>query len=213
MAIDYAVMHDLVYKGKAADVKALVEQALAEKCPANEILQDGLIKAMDRVGLDFRENRLYLPEVLVAARAMKTGVELLRPHLSASESVSNAGTVVVGTVKGDLHDIGKNLVGMMSEGAGMKVIDLGVDQSAENFVKAAKENKADIVGLSALLTTTMTYMKSIIEAFKKEGLGHVKICVGGAPLDKSFTEEIGADGYAPDAASAVDLFKSLISKG
>ena len=206
---DYALMNQLLYEGKAADVKRLTEEALAKNRPVEEVLEEALIAGMNVVGEDFKHNRIYVPEVLIAARAMKASMEVLKPLLTISETSRSAGVLIMGTVKGDLHDIGKNLVCMMAEGAGFEVINLGVDQPAENFVKAAREYNADIVGLSALLTTTMMYMKTVVDAFQEAGLDKVKICVGGAPVSQMFADEIGADGYAPDASSAVDLFKSL----
>ena len=206
---DYALMNHLLYTGTAPVVKQMTEDALAAGRPVEEVLEDGLISAMNVVGEDFKHNRLYVPEVLIAARAMKAGMEVLKPLLTASGAVKSAGTLVMGTVKGDLHDIGKNLVCMMSEGAGFKVINLGVDQAAEKFVNAAREHNADIVGMSALLTTTMVYMKTVVDAFEEAGLGHVKLCVGGAPVSQMFADEIGADGYGADASSAVELFKSF----
>ena len=161
------------------------------------------------VGEDFKHNRLYVPQVLIAARAMKAGMAVLKPLLAAGGESESAGTVVMGTVKGDLHDIGKNLVCMMAEGAGFEMIDLGVDQSADKFVDAVREHDASIVGMSALLTTTMPYMKVVIDRFREEGLDHVKICVGGAPVSEMFAEEIGADGYGADASRAVELFKEM----
>ena len=157
----------------------------------------------------FKRNRVYLPEVVIAARAMKAGMTILNPLLSAAGESSSLGTLVMGTVKGDLHDIGKNLVLMMAEGAGFKCVNLGTNTSSDKFIEAVKENNATILGMSALLTTTMIYMKTVIRDMEAAGLGHVKICVGGAPLNQMFADEIGADGYAGDAASAVDLFKSL----
>ena len=206
---DYALMNHLLYTGKAPVVKQMTEDALAAGLPVEEVLEDGLIAGMNVVGEDFKHNRLYVPEVLIAARAMKAGMEVLKPLLTASGSTKSSGTLVMGTVKGDLHDIGKNLVCMMSEGAGFKVINLGVDQAAEKFVNAAREHNADIVGMSALLTTTMVYMKTVVDAFEEAGLGHVKLCVGGAPVSQMFADEIGADGYGADASSAVELFKAL----
>lgn len=211
MAVDYAVLNQMLYEGKAAQVKEMTDAALAEGRAVEEVLQSGLIYGMSVVGEDFKHNRVYVPEVLIAARAMKAGMAVLRPLLIKSGLNKPVGTVVMGTVKGDLHDIGKNLVNMMSEGAGFKIVDLGVDQPIDSFIRAAKEHNAEIVGMSALLTTTMTYMKRVIDAFKAEGLGHIKICVGGAPVNQSFADEIGADGYAADAASAVDLFKSMVA--
>ena len=164
---------------------------------------------MNVVGEDFKHNRLYVPQVLVAARAMKAGMAVLKPLLIEGGRTSSAGTIVMGTVKGDLHDIGKNLVCMMAEGAGFTMVDLGVDQSKEKFIAAIREHNAGIVGMSALLTTTMPYMKVVIDALREEGMENVKVCVGGAPVSDMFAEEIGADGYGADAASAVELFKEL----
>jgi 5-methyltetrahydrofolate--homocysteine methyltransferase len=202
-------MNQLLYEGNQARVKEMTEAALAEGKSPEEVLQEGLIAGMSVVGEDFKHNRLYVPQVLVAARAMKAGMAVLKPLLSRSGASRSLGTVVLGTVKGDLHDIGKNLVCMMGEGAGFTMVDLGVDQPVDNFLRAAREHGAAIVGMSALLTTTMPYMKVVIDAFRAQGLGHVKLCVGGAPVSELFAEEIGADGYAGDAASAVELFKSL----
>ena len=206
---DYALMNQLLYEGKAPKVKEMTEQALADGRDVDEVLQDGLIAGMSVVGEDFKHNRLYVPQVLVAARAMKAGMAVLKPLLTQSGAGAGAGTIVMGTVKGDLHDIGKNLVCMMGEGAGFKMIDLGVDQSADKFIAAAREHRADIVGMSALLTTTMPYMKVVIDAFKQDGLDHIKMCVGGAPVSEMFADEVGADGYGADASSAIDLFKEL----
>ena len=208
--MDYAQMNQLLYEGKAPLILELTKQALAEGRPVKEVLENGLIAGMSVVGEDFKHNRIYVPEVLVAARAMKAGMSVLKPLLSASATTRPAGTVVIGTVKGDLHDIGKNLVGMMAEGAGFKIVDLGVDQSAEKFVAAAREHKPEILGMSALLTTTMPYMKTVITALDAAGLGHIKTCVGGAPISQTFADEIGADGYARDAAAAVALFKQFV---
>jgi 5-methyltetrahydrofolate--homocysteine methyltransferase len=206
---DYARMNQMLYEGRADAVREMTANALAEGREPQEVLQEGLVAGMSVVGEDFKHNRLYVPQVLIAARAMKAGMAILRPLLSKSEAAHSAGTIVMGTVKGDLHDIGKNLVCMMGEGAGFTMVDLGVDQPAGSFLRAAREHNAGIVGMSALLTTTMPYMKVVIDAFKSEGLGHVKLCVGGAPVSEMFADEIGADGYASDAASAVDLFKRL----
>ena len=206
---DYALMNQLLYEGKAPKVKEMTEQALADGRDVDEVLQDGLIAGMSVVGEDFKHNRLYVPQVLVAARAMKAGMAVLKPLLTQSNAGAGAGAIVMGTVKGDLHDIGKNLVCMMGEGAGFKMVDLGVDQSADKFITAAREHRADIVGMSALLTTTMPYMKVVIDAFKQEGLDQIKMCVGGAPVSEMFADEVGADGYGADASSAIDLFKEL----
>jgi 5-methyltetrahydrofolate--homocysteine methyltransferase len=201
---------DLLIKGKANDVKALVEQALKDKVPAADILNKGLLAGMSLIGERFKKNEVYVPEVLIAARAMKAGMEILKPALAAAK-VQPRGVVVIGTVKGDLHDIGKNLVGMMLEGAGFKVVDAGINVEPAKFLELAKANGATLIGASALLTTTMTNMKDIVEAIKKSDVkGKVKVMVGGAPLTQAFCDEIGADGYAPDAASAADLAKKLV---
>ena len=207
--VDFQLMNRCLYDGKADDVKRMTEQALAEGHSVDEVLQQGLIAGMRVVGEDFKYNVIFVPHVLVAARAMKAGLAVLEPYLTASSAAAPVGVLVMGTVKGDLHDIGKNLVCMMAEGAGFKVIDLGVDQAADKFIAAAREHGADIVGMSALLTTTMPYMKVVIDAFAAAGLGHVKLCCGGAPVSEGFASEIGADGWAPDASSAVDLFLAL----
>ncbi|MEM8678423.1 MAG: corrinoid protein [Planctomycetota bacterium] len=209
---DYAAMNQLLYEGKAKEVTTLTEAALAEGKGPHEVLEEGLIAGMAVVGEDFKHNRLYVPQVLIAARAMKAGMAVLKPLLAAGGDATSAGTVVMGTVKGDLHDIGKNLVCMMAEGAGFEMVDLGVDQSADKFVEAVKKHSAGIVGMSALLTTTMPYMKVVIDRFQEEGLEHVKICVGGAPVSEMFADEIGADGYGADASRAVELFKELYPK-
>ena len=206
---DYALMNQTLYEGRAPQLTKMTEEALAEGPGAQEVLQEGLIAGMSVVGEDFKHNRLYVPQVLSAARAMKAGMAILKPLRTAGGESQSSGTVIMGTVKGDLHDIGKNLVCMMAEGAGFEMIDLGVDQSAEKFVTAVREHNAGIVGMSALLTTTMPYMKVVIDTLKEEGLDHVKVCVGGAPVSEMFAEEIGADGYGADASRAVELFKEL----
>ncbi|MGA2545510.1 MAG: corrinoid protein [Rectinemataceae bacterium] len=194
----------LLQKGRANEVKASVQKALDEGIGAKSILEDGLMAGMNIIGGKFKRNEVYVPEVLIAARAMNAGLEPLKPHL-VSAGVKSRGTVVIGTVKGDLHDIGKNLVRMMMEGKGLKVVDLGVDVSSDKFVAAAKENKADIVCCSALLTTTMTEMKNVVEGIKSSGLrDKLTIMVGGAPITDSFCKSIGADIYSADAASAAD---------
>ena len=195
-------------KGRAAEVKQLVSQALAEGIPPAEILNNGLLQGMGIIGGKFKKNEVYVPEVLIAARAMKAGMEVLKPRLVAA-GVQPLATAIVGTVKGDLHDIGKNLVCMMLEGAGFKVVDIGIDVSAEKFAQAAKDNQAQVVGVSALLTTTMTNMKPVVDAMKASG-ATAKVMIGGAPVTQAFCDEIGADGYAPDAASAADLAKKLL---
>jgi 5-methyltetrahydrofolate--homocysteine methyltransferase len=165
---------------------------------------------MSVVGEDFKHNVLYVPEVLIAARAMKAGMAVLKPLLSAKDStVERTGVLLMGTVRGDLHDIGKNLVCMMAEGAGFEVHDIGVDQSVEKFMAAAEKCQPVIIGMSALLTTTMTYMKTVIDGFEKAGKGHIKMAIGGAPISQMFADEIGADGYGQNASAAVDLFLRL----
>jgi len=191
-------------QGRAKNVKELVQKALDEGIDPKVILNEGLLDGMGIIGEKFKNNEVYVPEVLIAARAMYAGMDVLKPILTAS-GVESVGKVVIGTVKGDLHDIGKNLVKMMMEGRGLEVIDLGVDVPAEKFVNAAKENGAQIIACSALLTTTMTEMKNIVEAVDEAGIrDKVTIMVGGAPLTESFCKSIGADIYKPDAASAAE---------
>ncbi len=209
---DYALMNQCLYEGKAKEVEQMTKDALAEGCSAQEVLTEGLIAGMSVVGEDFKHNILYVPEVLIAARAMKAGMAVLKPLLTAKDTQVRAGVLVMGTVRGDLHDIGKNLVCMMAEGAGFEVHDIGVDQSVEKFLAAAEQFKPDIVGMSALLTTTMTYMKTVIDGFEQKGLGHIKMAIGGAPISQMYADEIGADGYGADASSAVDLFLRLVGK-
>ena len=210
---DYALMNQYLYEGKAKEVEQLTKDALAEGRSVQEVLSEGLIAGMSVVGEDFKYNVLYVPEVLLAARAMKAGMAVLKPLLTSKDSnVKPAGVLLMGTVRGDLHDIGKNLVGMMAEGAGFEVHDIGVDQNVDKFLAAAELYKPDIVGMSALLTTTMTYMKVVVDGFKAKGLGHIKMTIGGAPISQSYADEIGADGYAPDASAAVDLFLKLVGK-
>lgn len=211
--IDYALMNQLLFEGKHQPVKEMTEQALNEGRTANEVLEEGLIAGMRVVGEDFKHNRIFVPEVLLAARAMKAGMAVLKPLLTANKDQRNASAVIVmGTVKGDLHDIGKNLVGMMAEGAGFTIVDLGTDTSAERFIAAIREHQPRIIGMSALLTTTMIYMRTVVQKVKEAGLNDVRICVGGAPISSEYARDIGADGYAADAASAVELFKRLIAE-
>ena len=206
-------MNQLLFSGKAPEVQRLTEEAIASGRDVHEVLNDGLIAGMNVVGEDFKRNRVYLPEVVLAARAMKAGMTVLNPLLTAQQGEGDSmGTLVMGTVKGDLHDIGKNLVLMMAEGAGFKCVNLGTNTSTQEFIAAVKEHDATLLGMSALLTTTMIYMKTVITEMEAAELGHVKICVGGAPVTQLFADEIGADGYAPDAATAVDLFKELASE-
>ncbi len=198
-------------KGKANEVRDLVEQAVKDGAHPAELLNKGLLAGMSVIGERFKKNEVYVPEVLIAARAMKAGMEILKPLL-AEAKVEPTGIVVIGTVKGDLHDIGKNLVGMMLEGAGFQVVDAGINVEADKFVELAREHGATLIGASALLTTTMTNMKEVVDAVKSAGISaEVKVMVGGAPLTQSFCDEIGADGYAPDAASAADLAKKLVA--
>ncbi len=190
------------------NVVELVQKALDEGVNVKEVLEGGLIKGMAEIGVKFKANEVYVPEVLIAARAMNAAMELLAPLL-AEAGVEPVGKIVLGTVKGDLHDIGKNLVGMMFKGAGFEVIDLGIDVTAEKFVEKAKETDAPIIGVSALLTTTMPQMKGVVEAKNAAGID-CKIIIGGAPVTQAYADEIGADGYAPDAASAVGVGKKLL---
>ena len=197
----------LLQQGRAPKVKEKVQEALDQGISAKDILEEGLLSGMSVIGEKFKNNEVYGPEVLIAARAMNAGVALLKPYL-VDAGVEAKGTVVIGTVKGDLHDIGKNLVKMMMEGKGLNVVDLGVDVSAEQFVSAAKENNADIIACSALLTTTMTEMKNVVDAVKAESLD-VKVMVGGAPVTQNFCDSIGANSYTADAASAADAALAL----
>lgn len=190
--------------GRAPKVKELVQQAVDEGIPAKDVLEQGLLSGMSVVGEKFKNNEVFVPEVLIAARAMNAGVAILKPYLTEA-GVEAKGTAVIGTVKGDLHDIGKNLVKMMMEGRGLSVVDLGVDVSPESFVQAAIDNKANIICCSSLLTTTMHEMKNVVEEAKRRGIrDQVKIMVGGAPVTQSFCEAIGADCYTKDAASAAE---------
>ena len=199
-----------LYKGDREAVAELAQEALDQGLSPAEILADGFIAGMDGVGRDFKAGDLYVPEVLLAARAMHAGMDVLKPLLSEAE-VPSAGKIVIGTVKGDLHDIGKNLVVMMMEGAGFEIVDLGTDVPPEQFVEAVAKEKPDLLGMSALLTTTMPMMRTTIEALEQAGLrGRVKAMVGGAPVTQTWADEIGADGFGSDAASAVDVARSLM---
>ena len=201
----------LVQKGNAKKVKELVNLALEEKIDPEKILNEGLISAMSEVGIKFKNNEIYVPEMLIAARAMSAGMQILEPILTAS-GVKALGIAVIGTVKGDLHDIGKNLVRMMLKGAGIEVYDIGVDVSAEAFANKAEEVGAKIVCLSALLTTTMPAMKDVIDEFTKRGIRDKYIfMIGGAPITTNFAKEIGADYYTADAATAAEVAKSLLA--
>jgi len=208
--VDQEKYYQALSAGKMDEVKSLTQKALDAGDPPEKILKEGLIKAMDRIGVLFKNNEIYIPEVLIAARAMHAGLGVLKPILAKSNT-SAAAKIVIGTVKGDLHDIGKNLVGMMLEGAGFEVIDIGIDAPPEKFIQAAKEHKANVIGMSALLTTTMMQMKGTVEALQAAGLkGKVKTMVGGAPVTDEFAKQIGADGYAADAASAVNKVKEVL---
>lgn len=207
---DYEELATALINGKAPVVKELTSKALAEGETPQDVLTKGLVAGMNVVGQRFKNNEFYVPEVLIAARAMKSGMEVLRPKL-AETGVEPVARVAIGTVQGDLHDIGKNLVAMMMEGAGFEIIDLGVDVKADKFVDSVKEKNANVICLSALLTTTMPAMKETIQALQEAGLReNVNVMIGGAPVTQNYADEIGADGYAPDAASAVDKAKELL---
>src|SRR4030042_435007 len=210
--IDKEKFYTILSQGKMDEMKKLTQEALDADEPADTILKEGLIPAMDRVGVKFKSCEIFIPEVLIAARAMHAAMAILKPILSKSNTTL-AAKIIIGTVKGDLHDIGKNLVIMMLEGGGFEVIDLGVDIPVAKFMEAIKQHQPQVVGMSALLPTTMREMKNTIQAIEGAGLRkQVKAIIGGAPVTERFAKEIGADGYAPDAASAVDLVKSLIKK-
>jgi 5-methyltetrahydrofolate--homocysteine methyltransferase len=200
---------DAVMAFDQGGVMSTVESEISSGTAVDEILNQGLIGAMDEVGKRFSDGDLFVPEMLMAAQAMKAGLELLKPHLTA-DSVRSRGTVVIGTVKGDLHDIGKNLVSMMMEGGGFTVVDLGVDVDSDRFVQAAKDNNADVVALSALLTTTMPAMEGTVSAIKEAGLA-AKTIIGGAPVTQAFADQINADGYSDDAPGAVELARKLVA--
>jgi 5-methyltetrahydrofolate--homocysteine methyltransferase len=208
---DLQALAEAVISGKRDEVASLTQAALGEGVSPEAVVNEGLIKGMDEVGRRFKANEFYVPEVLIAARAMHAGMDILKPLL-AEGGVKPRGTVLIGTVQGDLHDIGKNLVAMMLEGGGWEVIDLQVDVPADKFVAAVNEHAPDVIAMSALLTTTMPAMKDTIAALAAAGVrDKVKVIIGGAPLTQAYADEIGADGYAPDAASAVDLANSLIA--
>jgi 5-methyltetrahydrofolate--homocysteine methyltransferase len=203
-------MASFLYDGEEDEVASLVKKALDDGMEPQTILADGLIAGMDRVGVDFKAGDLFVPEVLIAARAMHAGMNILRPLLAETGAVS-VGTYIIGTVQGDLHDIGKNLVKMMLEGAGFDVIDLGTDVKPEAFVEAVKQHSAQVIGMSALLTTTMVNMKTTIDALVEAGVrDRVKVMIGGAPVTDAYARQIGADAYAPDAASAVDKAREMV---
>lgn len=199
-----------VENGDSSTVKELTKIALSQKIAEEEILNNGLVKGMDVIGIKFKNNEVFIPEVLIATRAMKAGMDIIRPLLT-SETVKPKAKIVVGTVKGDLHDIGIKIVGMMLEREGYEIVDIGIDVPKEKFIKAIKKENPDIIGMSALLTTTMAYMQEVIEEIEKAKLKqNVKIIIGGAPITQAFADEIKADGYAPEAASAVELVKYLL---
>ena len=206
----YKVIYDSILEGQQNDTIAGVQAAIDAGLPPGDILNKGMVDAMAEVGRLFEEGEYFVPEMLIAARAMQSGLALLKPHLIEAD-IESAGKVAIGTVKGDLHDIGKNLVGMMLEGAGFEVLDLGTDVTPVKFVETVKDGDVDIIALSALLTTTMPSMKATIDALKAEGIrDQVKVMIGGAPVTDAYAEQIGADGYSPDASRAVNLAKSLI---
>jgi len=211
MSALYTEISDNLQKGKAKIVAELVQNALDAGNPAKDILEKGLLSGMSIVGEKFKNNEVFVPEVLIAARAMNMGTEILKPHL-AEAGVKAAGKACIGTVKGDLHDIGKNLVRMMLEGKGLEVVDLGIDVSAEQFVDAVVNQGCQIICCSALLTTTMGVMKDVVDLAKEKGIrDNVKIMVGGAPVTDLFCQQIGADAYTPDAASAADKAMSFLA--
>jgi 5-methyltetrahydrofolate--homocysteine methyltransferase len=209
--VDKEKIYTILSQGKSDEMEKLIQDLLTKGEKPENILKKGLIRAMDEIGLKFKDGEIYIPEVLIAARAMHAGMSILKPILSKSTGII-AGKVIIGTVKGDLHDIGKNLVMMMLEGGGFEVIDLGIDVSVNQFLDAIQKHQPQVVGMSALLTTTMKEMKVSIQAIKEAGLQkQVKTVVGGAPVNERFAREIGADGFAPDAGSAVNIVKSLLS--
>jgi len=203
---------DEVQKGNSESVEELTKRALSQDISAEDILNNGLVAGMNIVSEKFKNNEIFIPEVLISAKSMYSGLGIIKPLL-AELNVKSKGKVVIGTVKGDLHDIGKNIVAMLLQGAGFDVVDLGADVPKEKFLEFVKNERVDILGMSALLTTTMIYMKETIEALKNAGLReNVKVIIGGAPVTESYAAQIDADGYAPDAASAVDLTKRLLGK-
>jgi 5-methyltetrahydrofolate--homocysteine methyltransferase len=206
---DLKALAEAVIRGDQATAVNVTKEALKDKTAPKEILDQGLIAGMDTVGARFKNNEIYIPEVLIAARAMKMAMEVLEPEL-VKAGVKPIGKLLIGTVQGDLHDIGKNLVAMMLKGAGFEVIDLGVDVAPEKFAAEAKARGVNLIGMSALLTTTMPGMEKTVKALQQAGL-KVKVMVGGAPVTQSFADKIGAHGYAPDAASAVDTAKKLVA--
>jgi len=209
--VDKDRMYTLLSNGKTDELKTVIQGLLDGGESPEHILKEGLIRAMDEIGVQFKNGEIYIPEVLIAARSMHAGMSILKPILSKSTG-NMAGKIIIGTVKGDLHDIGKNLVVMMLEGGGFEVVDLGIDVSADQFLDAIKSHQPQVVAMSALLTTTMKEMKVSIQAIKEAGFQkQVKTIIGGAPLSEKFAKEIGADGFAPDAASAVTVVRSFLN--
>ena len=206
---DLKALADSVIKGNQSQAVQLTQEALSEGIGPKKVLEDGLIAGMNVIGVRFKANEVYIPEVLISARAMKMAMEILEPQLAAA-GVEPVGMALIGTVKGDLHDIGKNLVVMMLKGAGFNVIDIGVDVAPETFVEKIKDSQVSIVGLSALLTTTMTAMEKTVQTIREAGLT-CKIMIGGAPVTQNYADTIGADGYAADAATAVDVAKDFLN--
>ncbi|MDZ7838699.1 MAG: corrinoid protein [Actinomycetota bacterium] len=207
----YQDLADAIIAGDNVKSKEITQKLVDDNAEATEILNEGLVPGMNVVGKKFKANEMYIPEVLIAARAMHAAMDIIKPLLTESGAPSK-GSVLIGTVQGDLHDIGKNLVGMMLEGGGFEVVDAGVDVAPEKFVEEVKKNGIKVVGLSALLTTTMPVMKDIIEALSADNeTKEVKVMVGGAPLTQEYADSIGAAGYAPDASSAVDLAEQLLA--
>lgn len=205
-------IRDAIIGGKHKEIEDLVEAAIEEKVNLNEMINDAMIAAMDVVGQRFADSEIFVPEMLVSAITMKKGLALIKPLLK-SEDIESKGTIVMCTVKGDIHDIGKNLVIMMLEGAGFNIVDLGVDITVEKLIQQVEEINPDILGLSALLTTTMQGMKNVIETLESKGLRNkVKVMIGGAPVDAKFAEKIGADGYGEDATEAVQLARTLLGQ-
>ncbi len=203
-------IYDSILEGQQKEAVSGVQAAIDAGLPPGDILNDGMVDAMAEVGRLFEEGEYFVPEMLIAARAMQSGLALLKPHLIEAD-IESAGTVAIGTVKGDLHDIGKNLVGMMLEGAGFEIVDMGTDVTPEQFVETVQGGGVDIVALSALLTTTMPSMKATVEALEEAGIrDQVKVIIGGAPVTQKYADEIGADGYGRDAAAAANLVKSLL---
>ena len=202
-------LYNAIFKGMAPLAKNAVQASLAEGKSPQDIIDESMIPAMEAIGKEFEAGRVFVPNLLLSARAMKSALDILKP-LMLAEQTATLGTVVIGTVKGDLHDIGKNLVASMLEGRGFKVINLGTDVSKERFIEAAKENNADIIACSALLTTTMDYMKDVVDAVRESGLGY-KVMIGGAPVTAEFAASIGADGFSTNANEAVEVAKRLLS--